>query len=94
MQVKLVNIGNELVYSVNLPLVSPETVFATTFKSYPTPNLDKNVTIQIKVEGSSVMNGQTGQVADVTDQCVGNHPMVCPTVPVRRNSVGPLCLVV
>ena len=89
LHVTLVSIGNELVYTVNLPLVSPELVIATTFKSFPTPNLVKNVTIQIQVAGSSILNSQTGQVTDITNQCVGDQPMVCPTVPVRRNGAGP-----
>ena len=89
LKVKLVSIGDELVYSVNLPLVSPEQVFATSFVSYPTPNLSKNVTIQVKVEGSSILDGRTGQVTDITNQCAGTNPIVCPSLPVRRNSVGP-----
>ena len=89
LKVKLVSIDDELVYSIYLPLVSPEQVFATSFVSYPTPNLDKNVTIKVEVEGASILDSRTGQVTDITNQCVGTHPMVCPSLPVRRNSVGP-----
>ena len=78
LKVKLVSIGDELVYSVNLPLVSPEQTYVTTFISYPTPNLVKNVTLQIKVEGSSILNSHTDQVIDVTNQCSGVNPWVCP----------------
>lgn len=88
LQVKLVSINDDLVYYVNLPLVSPYEAYSTTLKSYPTPNLHKNVTIQLKVKGTSVLNGQTGQVTDITNQCVGENPTVCPAMPVRRKAAG------
>ena len=86
LKVKLVNMGNELVYSINLPLVSDARAVVTTFQSFPTPNVDKNVTIQMEIEGASILNSLTGQVTDLSNQCFGTDPMVCPPLPVRRDS--------
>ena len=88
LKVRLVSIDDELVYSVNLPLVSTEPAMATKFLSFPTPNINKNVTIQVEVEGSSLLNGLTGQVTDITNQCFGTNPMVCPPMPVRRDNLA------
>jgi hypothetical protein len=87
LKVKLVNIMNELVYSVNLPLVSTDQAFATTFISYPTPNVNEIVTIKVDVQGSSLFNSLTGQVVDIADQCYGTDPLVCPPMPVRRDNL-------
>jgi len=86
LKVKLVNIGNELVYSMNLPLVSDARAVVTTFQSFPTPNVDKNVTIQIEIEGASILNSLTGQVTDLSNQCFGTDPMICPPMPIQRDS--------
>ena len=87
LKVKLINMENELVYSVNLPLVNRDKTYATTFVSYPTPNMNSNVTIKLQVEGASLMNSLTGQVIDITNQCYGREPMVCPPLPIRRDNL-------
>ena len=87
LKVKLINIDNELVYSVNLPLVNRDKTYATTFISYPTPNINSNVTLKVKVEGASLMNSLTGQVIDITNQCYGQKPMVCPPLHVRLDNL-------
>ena len=87
LKVKLVNIDNDSVYSVTLPLVSNKKYFATKFQSFPTPNRDNNITIQVKVQGSSLFISLTGHVIDLPNQCLGTNSKVCSPMPIRRDNL-------
>jgi hypothetical protein len=92
LNVNLIQMGKELIYSVDLPLVSEEHSLAKQFKSYPTPNLHRNVTIQVSVHDSTYFKSHTGQVIELPKECVGEHPLVCPPMAVRRNFVDNTCM--
>ena len=55
LSVKMLNMGSEQVYSIELPLLSAEHEVAQQFKSYPTPNIYSNVTLQIDVPQSTLL---------------------------------------
>ena len=87
LKVNIISLDDELIYSVDLPLVSVEKSIATSFISYPVPNTAENVTMQIKVSGSSILNALTGQVIDLDNQCLGRDPIVCPPMPIKRDNL-------
>ena len=51
----MLNMGSELVYSIELPLENAEYEMTQLFKSFPTPNTHSNVTLQIDVPQSTLL---------------------------------------
>lgn len=88
LSVKMINMGDELIYSIDLPLVSEEHGIATQFKSFPTPNVNRNITLQIDVKETVLYNRHTGREVDLHDNCIGSHPLVCLPMPIKRKDQG------
>lgn len=91
MHVKMLQMGNELVYSVDLPLVSKQTSVAKQFQSYPTPNLISNITLQIVVQNGDIFTSHTGKALKLRENCMGHNPMVCSPMPVQRDGTDHSC---
>ena len=85
MKVKLLRIDSEFVYAVDLPLVSEERFVAKEFKSFPTPNLKRNVTIQVSLSSDGLFRSHSGQITKLPFDCVGDQPLVCPPTAVKRD---------
>ena len=87
LKVEKIKIGDEFVYSFELPLVNKELSVAKEISSYPTPNKD-NVTVQVDVPVSMVVLSSTvkGMVNDVRS-CFGRKPFVCPPQLFRRGVI-------
>ena len=74
MNVRILRIGSELVYSVDLPLVSKEQSVAKEFKSFPAPNKNSNVTLQISLSTGNrgLFRSHSGQVQELPSDCIGD----------------------
>jgi hypothetical protein len=78
LKVHIMQVDEELVYSIDLPLVSEEHAFATQFKSFPAPNVEKNVTIQVDVNDSHLFKIHSNQVIKLPTECMVNDHLCVP----------------
>ena len=73
MSVKMLNMGSEQVYSIELPFKNAEYEVAQLFKSFPTPNTHSNVTLQIDVPQSTLLIAKSaGKLVEKTTVWVQN----------------------
>lgn len=79
--VRVLRIENEIVYSVDLPLVNNEHTVAKQIVSYPTPNVNSNVTLQIMTDTNRLFLSHTGKPLT---KCIGHKPLVCPPTALSR----------
>ena len=88
-----ITLGNEMIYSVDLPLVNNKPFVAKQFVSYPTPNVMKTITLHVQVPNEWYIN-YADKVNVLSQKCQGKSPIVCPPVIINRDSQGgqELCL--
>ena len=88
MNIRVLKIGLEIVYSVDLPLVSEKKSVAKEFKSFPAPNRRNNVTLQISLSTGNrgLYKSHSGQVIELPNDCIGDQPLVCPPMAVKRDN--------
>ena len=79
-------LDEELVYSMELPLVSGEETVAKKVSSYPTPNVLSNISLQVDVPRRVLFKIHGDQAIELPTNCVGSNPIVCPPLPINRES--------
>lgn len=83
--VRMLKIENEIVYAVDLPLVSSEKFIAKRFISYPTPTVNRNTTVQIMVDKNRLYKNHDGRAIALPENCIGTHIQVCPPSIISRD---------
>ena len=90
--VRTISLEREIIYSVDLPLISANQVTAKKFISYPTPNPNRNVTLKIIIPPNKWYVSHTGKAIELPRECMGKHPTVCPPTAISRDShADPSC---
>ena len=83
--VKVMSWEKDLLYVVRLPLVANQAQEAVTYRGYPVPNLEMNVTLRILTPNPVLLNTDTGLNQDLEGgTCHGKDPLVCLPAPVPR----------
>jgi uncharacterized protein YoxC len=80
LKVSILQLEGELVYNLEIPLVSNKKLRAHRFKSFPIPNEVKNVSLQLQANQVVIIDPLTGHTSQV-EQCIGEQPLVCPPLP-------------
>ena len=85
--VHLMSLDGDLVYVVDLPLVGHQELTAVELRSYPVPQVSRNVTLQVDVDTPIITDPLSGQTQDLDmDTCVGFSPLVCLPRPILRQA--------
>ena len=86
LHVQAMKVDEELVYSMELPLVSGEETVAKEVSSYPAPNVLSNVSLQVDVPRRVLFKIHDDQAIELPTNCIGSNPIVCPPLPINRES--------
>lgn len=85
--VRMTSVQGDLIYVVRLPLVDETDHQAISLVSYPVPNVRRNVTVELDVDGLIALNPVTGQTVGLDPSlCMGRDPMVCVPGPTPRHT--------